>query len=90
MKLGEICNHCGLTCDKSLATTDKDDKKTGYADPCLGVLPGVLYGCCGHGIRQGYLFFENGHRLGFDLVTADRSLLNVHHRFNDQTTTPRI
>jgi len=23
-------------------------------------LPGVKFACCGHGIHEGYIFFENG------------------------------
>lgn len=34
-------------------------------DACLGTLPGVKYACCGHGIRPGYVTFENGKRIGF-------------------------
>jgi len=34
-----------------------------FVDPCLGVLPGVKFACCGHGVVDGYLFFENGVRL---------------------------
>jgi hypothetical protein len=36
-------------------------------DPCLGALPGVKYACCGHGGHgntQGYIYFENGVRIG--------------------------
>ncbi len=30
-------------------------------DPCLGLLPGVLNACCGHGERKNsYIQFENG------------------------------
>jgi len=29
-------------------------------DPCLGVLPGVAYACCGHGAEQGYIYFHSG------------------------------
>ncbi|MGD9157674.1 MAG: hypothetical protein PVG39_04655 [Desulfobacteraceae bacterium] len=28
-------------------------------DPCLGTLPGVIGACCGHGIEEGYIAFEN-------------------------------
>lgn len=31
----------------------------GY-DYCLGKLPGVLNACCGHGVEEGYIQFENG------------------------------
>ena len=29
-------------------------------DGCIGRLPGVLFACCGHGKRQGYVMFSNG------------------------------
>lgn len=29
-------------------------------DPCLGKLPGVISACCGHGVKPGYVIFENG------------------------------
>lgn len=33
-------------------------------DPCLGLLPGVLNACCGHGERKdSYIQFENGLRI---------------------------
>ncbi|SCG85625.1 hypothetical protein [Methanobacterium congolense] len=31
----------------------------GY-DACLGKLPGVKYACCGHGVEEGHIIFENG------------------------------
>ena len=37
----------------------EDNTAKGY-DPCLGDLPGVLNACCGHGIDEGYIQFENG------------------------------
>ena len=36
-------------------------------DPCIKDLPGVKYACCGHGgltATQGYIYFENGVRIG--------------------------
>lgn len=41
------CLHCGKD------SIDGDDA-------CLGHLPGVKYACCGHGINDGYIWFENG------------------------------
>lgn len=32
-------------------------------DSCLGQLPNVKHACCGHGISDGYILFENGIRL---------------------------
>lgn len=29
-------------------------------DPCIANLPGVTNACCGHGIDEGYVQFENG------------------------------
>ena len=29
-------------------------------DPCIKNLPGVKYACCGHGVEEGYVVFENG------------------------------
>jgi len=29
-------------------------------DPCIADLPGVEFGCCGHGIKDGYVKFEDG------------------------------
>ena len=32
------------------------------ADPCMGYLPGVQHGCCGHGIEPCYVVWEHGVR----------------------------
>ena len=38
-----------------------EDSGNGYADPCLGILPGVENACCGHGVRSRvYIRFTNG------------------------------
>ena len=29
-------------------------------DPCIENLPGVKFACCGHGVDEGYIWFENG------------------------------
>jgi len=29
-------------------------------DPCIKNLPGVRFACCGHGVDDGYIWFENG------------------------------
>ena len=53
-------------------------------DPCIPNLPGVRYACCGHGgkgMNEGYLYFENGVRIGFvaTSITYDdgRERINV-------------
>ena len=36
-------------------------------DPCLGMLPGVKYACCGHGIPgQDYVLLDNGERVDIE------------------------
>ncbi len=43
------CGHCGLP-----------NTPQGH-DGCLGILPGVMNACCGHGeIREAYVQFSNG------------------------------
>lgn len=37
-------------------------------DPCIANLPGVMAACCGHGIRYGYIYFENGTILDIKLI----------------------
>jgi hypothetical protein len=32
----------------------------GAPDPCLGMLPAVKAACCGHGVSNSYIAFENG------------------------------
>jgi len=44
-------------------------------DPCLGLLPGVLFACCGHGIHFGAVILSDSSRhvadsLGPDVVRA--------------------
>lgn len=55
-----------------------------YHDPCIRNLPGVKYGCCGHGGHgdtQGYLYFENGVCIHFNVTSIsyddDRPRINV-------------
>lgn len=82
MKLGEKCDNCGLKVTKDLKTD-----KGGYADPCLGILPGVKYACCGHGDRGGgYVFFKNGVTIRFDeLVDVELTKMSKYHVFNEDT-----
>ena len=56
------CPGCGLEFTQS--HIDKLGKK-GWIDPCLGVLPGVNFACCGHGVGNGYISFENGRIIRF-------------------------
>jgi hypothetical protein len=56
----KVCHQCGQT-----ATPEGHD-------PCLDTLPGVKYACCGHGIREGYIAFENGVVLRFYPTRMER------------------
>ncbi|MBP2045247.1 hypothetical protein [Methanobacterium aggregans] len=47
----------------------KKPSPEGY-DACIGELPGVKYACCGHGVEDGHIIFENGTTLkGYFTVT---------------------
>lgn len=37
----------------------------GEPDPCIGMLPGVSFACCGHGEERGYINFDNGVTIRF-------------------------
>lgn len=39
-------------------------------DPCLGVLPGVMFACCGHG-GEGYIYFKSGKVVRFDRARTE-------------------
>lgn len=85
MKLGETCDNCGLKCTKDLKTAPGQ-----YADPCMGILPGVKYSCCGHGEDDGYIFFENGIVIRFSPgLDVEKKMVSRYHSFNDETTIPK-
>ena len=62
MYKGDPCEACGLSCrEEDTIREFKNDIPAWIADPCLGVLPGVSYACCGHGDPDdAYVAFENG------------------------------
>lgn len=37
---------------------NKPETEDGH-DPCIANLPGVKFACCGHGIQDGYITFDN-------------------------------
>ena len=37
-------------------------------DACLGTFPGVIDACCGHGVTEAYIYFENGLTIRGSLV----------------------
>lgn len=78
MKLGEVCEQCEHVVTKEHRTPDGS-----YVDPCLGILPGVKFGCCGHGRKAAYLFFENGRILRFEegLSVSEQQIMSIHNRF---------
>lgn len=81
MKLGEKCDNCGLKVTKDLKTD-----RGGYADPCMGILPGVKFACCGHGTKGGYIFFENGVTVRFpELTDVEQRKMSKYHVFNEDT-----
>jgi hypothetical protein len=85
MKLNETCKNCGLKCTSKERVKDSLGR-VGYADPCMGILPGVLFACCGHGRKSGYIFFENGVTVRFDsLETVEQKRFSKYHVFNDET-----
>ena len=89
MKRGQICDDCGLKCTEKQRTNLGKKQKPQYADPCIGVLPGVLYACCGHGTRDGYIFFENGVTVRFEeFVEVTEAKVSRFHSFNNQTNKP--
>lgn len=50
------CGHCRLP---------------GGEDACLGHMPGVTGACCGHGVQEGYVLYEDG-TLGAPPMPATR------------------
>jgi hypothetical protein len=51
---GEIAVESDLECPKC-----NMKKTTDGHDPCIPNLPGVRSACCGHGVKDGYIMFEN-------------------------------
>lgn len=41
-------------------------------DPCIALLPGVDFACCGHGVTRGYIKFTNGVVLRGDFHVVER------------------
>lgn len=67
------CNLCGeCKFQERLKTDDWPSGRVEYADPCLGVLPGVKFACCGHGLNQGYIFFEDDTTVRFVMTSAEK------------------
>jgi len=56
------CKKCGA-----------DPNKTDGHDPCLAGLPGVRNACCGHGIDEAYIEFEDGRVAHGDITVSRRT-----------------
>jgi hypothetical protein len=41
-------------------------------DHCIQNLPGVIQACCGHGVEEGYIRFENGKEFKGFFVEGDK------------------
>lgn len=67
------CPHC-----------DRFPTEEGH-DPCIANLPGVKHACCGHGTKEGYIAFEDGHvvRGDFSRIEVDRKIEQV---FDDEAS----
>jgi hypothetical protein len=79
MRQGEKCDYCKLT-----ATELGPNLKECY-DPCLGKLPGVKFACCGHGAREGYMYFENEVIVRFNISSSNERVWNkTRSRFRNK------
>jgi hypothetical protein len=56
---------------KGLCKLCKEPRTERRHDPCIANLPGVLYACCGHGIEDGYIKFEDGRTLNFTPIEME-------------------
>lgn len=62
----QMINGHKITADEKTNITVMPCPKCGHYpddngnDYCLGQLPGVIHACCGHGVDEGYIMFENG------------------------------
>jgi len=41
----------------------------GY-DACLGHIPGAKHACCGHGVKEGYIIYEDGTRVSLGVKSS--------------------
>lgn len=58
--------------NRKCPTCEKRESKNGH-DPCIKNLPGVRFACCGHGVHEGYIMFENG--------TLIRGMFKIEHGY---------
>ena len=43
-------------------------------DPCIANLPGVKFACCGHGVEEGYVMFNDGRVIRFENMYKDEDI----------------
>ena len=73
--------------EKSCIKCGKIPTREGH-DACLGTLPGVIAACCGHGVEEGYILFENGisirgnFNIEIPLDDAKNNLLTFLKKYN--------
>lgn len=69
---GELCWEVPIRpCPKCGEAPSEDNH-----DPCIRNLPGVAFACCGHGVEQGYIKFEDGRVFRFEKLSP--STTNPH------------
>jgi len=56
------------------------------ADGCIGMLPGVKFACCGHGVEQGYIYFENEKVVRFDTVQVEDHMGEAIYKIKTKDT----
>lgn len=61
------------------AQCGENPTKEGH-DACLQNLPGVKNACCGHGVHQGYIHFEDGRIIRGIFVTVETEYVNPEDR----------
>jgi hypothetical protein len=74
--------------EKKLCVLCKEPRTSKGHDPCIANLPGVLYACCGHGIHNGNIKFEDGRNLVF--TPLEMELNKPHHKMVKKPVPIRI
>jgi hypothetical protein len=61
---GHVETVCGV-CKRAYMPYYEDDR-------CIAGLPGVRFACCGHGVGEGYINFDNGVVLRFSGLRVEK------------------
>ena len=71
---GELCwESPPRPCPKCGEAPVCEEGKIDGHDPCIANLPGVDFACCGHGVEEGYIKFEDGRVFRFEKLTPSVS-----------------